>query len=132
MNLFSTLWKCGGGENAKLQVLQLPSGCKAYKEMFDTVQGFLRKLCGYDDFVTGILSKQKGQALRVSAIMNALFSLDDKYPLKASINEDAVKAAINFVQVCGDHASILSGRRSLADVVATVDTSEVLGLVLQL
>ena len=126
MTLFSNLWKSGGGEDANLRVLQLPSGCKSFKEMFDTLQSYLKKLCGHDDFVTGILSKQKGQALRVAAVMNALFSLDDKYKLKALIDEDAVKAAIDFVQVCGDHASLLSGRRRLAEVVAAMDTSKVL------
>ena len=125
MTLFSNLWKSGGGEHANLQVLQLPSGCKSFKEMFDTLQSYLKKLCGHD-FVTGILSKQKGQALRVAAVMNALFSLDDKYKLKALIDEDAVKAAIDFVQVCGDHASLLSGRRRLVEVVAAMDTSKVL------
>ena len=107
-----------------MRVLQLPSGCKSFKEMFDTLQSYLKKLCGHDDFVTGILSKQKGQALRVAAVMNALFSLDDKYKLKALIDEDAVKAAIDFVQVCGDHASFLSGRQRLAEVVAAMDTSK--------
>ena len=92
--------------------------------MFDLLQGYLRKLCGHDDFVTGILSKQKGQALRVAAIMNAMFSLDCNYTLETTLSEDAVKAAINFVQVCGDHASLLSGRRRLAEIVAGVDTSE--------
>ena len=81
--------------------------------------------CGHD-FITGILSKQKGQALCVAVVMNALFSLDDKYKLKALIDEDAVKAAIDFVQVCGDHASLLSGRRRLVEVVAAMDTSKVL------
>ena len=94
--------------------------------MFDTLQSYLKKLCGHDDFVTGILSKQKGQALRVAAVMNALFSLDNKYKLKALIDEDAVKAAIDFVQVCGDHASLLSGRRRLVEVVAAMNTSKVL------
>ena len=102
--------------------------CKCCSFLLDVnpSKSYLKKLCGHDDFVTGILSKQKGQALRVAAVMNALFSLDDKYKLKALIDEDAVKAAIDFVQVCGDHASLLSGRRRLAEVVAAMDTSKVL------
>ena len=123
MTLFSNLWKSGGGEDANLRVLQLLSGCKSFKEMSDTPQIYLMKLCGHD-LVTGILSKPKGQALHVAAVMNALFSLDDKYKLKALIDEDAVKAAIDFVQVCGDHASFLSGRQRLAEVVAAMDTSK--------
>ena len=39
--------------------------------------------------------------------------------LETTINEDAVKA---FIQVCGNHASLLSGRRRLAEIVAGVDT----------
>lgn len=35
-------------------------------------------------------------------------------------------AAIDFVQVCGDHASLLSGRRRLAEVVAAMDMRKVL------
>lgn len=102
----------------------LPSDCAEYQLMFDTVQEYLRKLCGYDDFVTGILSKQKGQTLRLAAIMNALFSIDDQFPLEQTIHQAAVKAAIDFVRVCGEHASLLSGRRGLSEVIASVDTGE--------
>ena len=33
----------------------------------------LKSMCGRDDFLMGLLSKQKGQILRVSAIYNMLF-----------------------------------------------------------
>jgi len=124
VNLFANLWRSGGGEDAHLRVLQLSPECGSYRQMFDLLQGYLRKLCGHDDFVTGILSKQKGQALRVAAVMNAMFSLDCNCTLETTLSEDAVKAAINFVQVCADHASLLSGRRNLAEIVAGVDTSK--------
>lgn len=124
MALFSELWKSGGGQDAKLRVLQLPSDCECYRQMFDSLQGYLRKLCGRDDFVTGVISKRKGQVLRAGAIMNALFSLDDKYTLQETINEAAVKAAIDFVQVCGEHATLLSGRRSLAEIISAMDASK--------
>ena len=42
------------------------------------------------------------------------------------LDVNPVKAAIDFVQVCGDHASLLSGRRRLAEVVAAMDTSKFL------
>ena len=77
VTLFSELWKSGGGEHAKVRVFELPTVCETYKQMYDTLKGHLRKLCGYDDFVTGILSKRNGQTLRVAAVYNALFSIDN-------------------------------------------------------
>ena len=54
---------------------------------------YLRKLCGHDDFVTGIHSK--GQALRVAVIMDAMFSSDcnGTRTLETTLNKDAVNAA---------------------------------------
>lgn len=58
--------------------------------------------------------------------MNALFSLDDEYTLQATINEAAVKAAIDFVQ---EHATLLSGRQSLAEIISAVNAIKILFLI---
>ena len=62
-----------------------------------------QKAIWHDDFVTGILSKQKGQACHVAAMMKAMFSLDCNDTVETLLNEDAVKAAIDFIQVCCNH-----------------------------
>ena len=65
----------------------------------------------------GMLSKAKGQILRVSGILNVLFcdrsdqgklSLSDTIPIV--ITNDALEAAQNFVDTACQHAAYLSGR----------------------
>ena len=77
-------------------------------------------MCGRDDFLMGLLSKQKGQILRVSAIYNMLFTMDSGEEIKCDISEAAIKAAINFTNTCLDHTCLISGRKIVADVIASL------------
>ena len=81
--------------------------------------------------IIGTLSKSLGQILRVSAAMHILFHLDpeeideDSLPqeiledeneiadgktLPQEISDQAIEAAIDFVDVCGQHTAYITGR----------------------
>ena len=57
----------------------------------------------------GMLSKSMGQIIRVSAAMHVLFHLDNTDPLSDIITNSAIKAAIDFVEVCCQHTAYITG-----------------------
>ena len=59
-----------------------------------------------------MLSKSKGQILRVAATLHVMFHINT--PLTIPDNE-AVKAAIDLVDVCIQHAALLAGRGDVND-----------------
>jgi hypothetical protein len=79
---------------------------------FDKIQEELEELCGLDDLLTGVLSKSKGQILRLAACMNALFSLDPLHPLEAELSPMSIDASIDYVEVCNEHTSVMGGRKN--------------------
>ena len=68
IDLFATLWK----NDSKITTWSMPKKCSPFTKRYNTIQHQLKTLCSRDDFVMGLLSKEKGQILRVSAIFNAL------------------------------------------------------------
>lgn len=74
-----------------------------------------------------MLSKSKGQILRVAAVMHALFGLDnippDNPPL-SEISEKALKAAEDFVSVCLKHVAYVAGRGGLDEAIKQAGTGE--------
>ena len=60
--------------------------------------------------IIGMLSKSKGQVLRVSAVMHILFHMAIPTAVPEEISEAAVKAADCFVDYCVQHAAYLGGR----------------------
>ena len=68
-----------------------------------------------------MLSKSKGQILRVSASLHALFHVETPLVIPDIIGADAIKAAINLVNVCIQHAAFLAGR---GDVNETIEELE--------
>lgn len=50
-----------------------------------------------------------GQIIRVSAAMHVLFHLDNTDPLPDVITDSAIKAAIDFVEVCCQHTAYITG-----------------------
>jgi len=91
--------------------LKIPEKCVAFQVKYDDIQEKLQQLCTLDELVSGILSKQKGQILRVAAIFHALFSIDEEYVFDDTISTQAIAAAINFVEACGEHCASIAGRK---------------------
>ena len=57
-----------------------------------------------------MLTKSKGQILRISAVMHVLYHMDTPQNIPVEICEEAVKAADAFVDYCLQHAAYLGGR----------------------
>ena len=64
-----------------------------------------------------MLSKSKGQVLRVAAVMHMLFHMDTPESIPREISEEAVLAADRFVDLCMQHAVHLGGRGNLKEAV---------------
>ena len=67
-----------------------------------------------------MLSKSKGQILRVAAVLQVLFHVDNPHNIPAKVGEDAMKAAISFVDLCIQHAAYITGRGRIQDEVESV------------
>ena len=66
-----------------------------------------------------MLSKGKGQCLRIAAAMHVLFQisgeiLGDNMSVEDEVSDRALKAAIEFVQTCIQHAAYIAGRSTIA------------------
>ena len=112
MTLLTDLWKAGGGGKPKQRTWLLSQNSEVFITKFDEIQEELEELCGSDDLLTGNLSKSKGRILRLAAVFNALFSFDSDHALNETLSEDSVRAAVNFVEVCSEHAAIIGGRKN--------------------
>ena len=66
---------------------------------------------------TGMLSKSKGQIIRVAATMHVLFNTETPLAVSKVISDAAIKAAINLVDVCIQHAALLAGRGDVDETV---------------
>lgn len=71
-------------------------------------------MCGLDELLTGILSKSKGQILGVAAALNVLFATESIILPSQVLSIHAIKAAIDFVRVCGEQAALLAGRKGVS------------------
>ena len=60
-------------------------------------------------FIIGMLSKSRGQVLRVAATLHALFHIETPQQLPTNVSDDAIVAAVEFVEVCNQHVAFLSG-----------------------
>ena len=73
----------------------------------------------------GMLSKAKGQVLRLAAVLHVLFcdQLDQQGPITvhtvlATISKEAIIAAQDFVNVCCQHAAYIAGRGQIDDEIS--------------
>lgn len=48
-------------------------------------------------------------------LLYALFSLESTEPLSSTISENAVQAAINFVELCCQQTAYIAGRENIED-----------------
>ena len=62
-----------------------------------------------------MLSKVKGQILRLAATMHILFHLEKEEELSEGIIEDAVLAAINYMLACIQHTAYMTGRSTVVE-----------------
>ena len=72
-----------------------------------------------------MLSKAKGQILRVAAAIQVLFGLQHDHHLITSttcsithVSEDAISAAIDFIDVCFQHMAYMAGRGIISEDIA--------------
>ena len=74
----------------------------------------------YISVFIAMLSKSKGQTLRVAAVMHILFQIQQTDPeqveiaFKDEISEKALQAAIDFVQTSIQHAAYIAGRSTVS------------------
>lgn len=64
-----------------------------------------------------MLSKTKGQVLRLSTVLHLLFHYNVEESLPYEISEAAIKAAIDFVKVSCEQTAIIAGKGSVDDVI---------------
>ena len=76
-----------------------------------------------------MLSKSKGQLLRVMGCLHCLFQVDDlnltgespdEFQIQSVVTDAAIQAAINFVNTCMDHTLYLCGRDRIGEEVGAV------------
>ena len=114
-NFFTTSWVPGRTCTTPCRTWKLENSCKTYTARYDAIQKQLESVCGRDELLSGLLSKAKGQILRVAATLHILFHLSTPENIQDTISEEVVAAAINFVQVCCEHASLITGRSLVSE-----------------
>lgn len=68
----------------------------------------------------GMLSKAKGQILRIAATLHVLFHWETPHNIPSDISIDALKAAINFVDLSTQHVAFLAGRGDIGEAVHAI------------
>ena len=64
-----------------------------------------------------MLSKAKGQILRVAASLHVMFNVNTPLAIPKEISDTAIKAAVNLVDVCIQHAAFLAGRGDVDETI---------------
>ena len=62
-----------------------------------------------------MLSKSKGQILRVAATFHVLFTLNTEIEISSEISEEAIAASIKFVQLCCQQTAHMAGRGNIKE-----------------
>lgn len=68
----------------------------------------------------GMLSKSKGQTLRLAAVMHALFHWGTPANIPEAISTPALKAAQSFIDACVQHACFLAGRKDIKEEIDSI------------
>ena len=61
-------------------------------------------------FCIGMLSKGKGQILRLAAVLQVLFQVKENIDQSDMITDEALAAAIDFIQTSVQHTAYIAGR----------------------
>ena len=75
---------------------------------------------------TGILSKSRGQVLQLTAIMHMLFNIDNVDQQLEEVEESAIKAAVNFIQLACQQTAFITGKGTLHEEMEKLKTGMVL------
>ena len=74
-----------------------------------------------------MLSKSKGQVLRVAATLHFLFNINspssDQQELSDEISEDAILASINFVSLCCQQTAFMAGCGNITEEIQLIKES---------
>lgn len=77
-----------------------------------------------------MLSKSRGQVLRVAAVFHVLFSVDpgrneisEEETSDDTIGKDAIIASINFVKTACQHVLYIAGKGNLEEEIHVTNTS---------
>lgn len=77
-----------------------------------------------------MLSKSRGQVLRLAAVFNLLFSLSDENSeepqLAREVSEQAIIAAINFMKLSCQQVGYISGRGDLKEEFLKLQSSKLI------
>ena len=87
--------------------------------------------------ILGLISKAKGQILRVAALLHIFFcdsiqTESDRMevsPVPSTISEQAIRAAIDFVDVSCQHTAYIAGRGEIEDEVKNIITGKYMYIV---
>ena len=71
-----------------------------------------------------MLSKSKGQLLRVAAVVHVRFNMKTPSSIPQEISEAEVKAADCFVDLCLQHAAFLGGKGNLQEAIEDINKGE--------
>ena len=64
-----------------------------------------------------MLLKSRGQLLWVAAAFHALFNMSKPTAIPEEISENAMKVALNFVDVCNQNEAYLAGKGLITDAI---------------
>lgn len=70
-----------------------------------------------------MLSKSKGQILRVAATFHVLFHLDRPEVIPQEISEGAITPAITFVGMCCQQTAFVAGRGDITEEIRIIKAS---------
>ena len=74
----------------------------------------------YTTCAIGMLSKSRGQVLRVAATLHALFYIETPQQVPNCISNEAIIAAVDFVEVCNQHIAFLSGMGEIGSYITSL------------
>ena len=69
-----------------------------------------------------MLSKSKGIIMRLSAAFHILFHIEAHDKISKEICANAIEAAINYVDMCCQHAAYIAGRGNVAEAILHIQT----------
>ena len=96
--------------------------CQLFLEIPFRVANGWEKCIRHTLFISGMLSKSKGQILRVAAVMHALFHWETPVSIPSDISNVAIEAAIKFVEYCNQQTCYLCGRGDIGDEIEEIQT----------